>query len=482
MRWLKSSLKNRIYISMLALVMLSLLVIGTTTLYFFDHQNNEYHLKRIKRKEKTVNSSLQYFLNDLNPIEVDDFITKEFDYKVHEIADVNSLKIIIYNLHGEVLINTEKNDYDSLKIKNKINPRLLVEIEKKNEVFQESENGEINSYSYAKNKDDQKMVIINIPYNPQDYNPKSEVWLFLKSLLKVFSILLIGAGVIAYLLSKYITKSIEEVSKKIKSVKINEENEKLVWNAEDEIGILVNAYNEMINKLEISTEKLAKNERQNAWREMAKQVAHEIKNPLTPMKLSIQHLKRALATKDKKQEIIVNDFESKMIQQVDMLSEIANEFSRFAELPKARMKKINLYNIIKKTIDLYQNDYKTTIKIVKKIKENLIINGDENQLTRVFTNLINNSIQAISNSGEIEIILNVKGNLISIEFMDNGSGIPEELQAHIFEPQFTTKSNGKGLGLAMVNQIVSNHRGQISLLKSKKGETCFVLIFPKIAE
>ena len=215
---------------------------------------------------------------------------------------------------------------------------------------------------------------------------------------------------------------------------------------------------------------------------MAKQVAHEIKNPLTPMKLSIQHLKRALAIKDKKQEVIVNDFESKMIQQVDMLSEIANEFSRFAELPKARMKKINLYNIIKKTIDLYQNDYKTTIKIVKKIKEDLIVNGDENQLTRVFTNLINNSIQAISNSGEIEIILNVKGNLISIEFLDNGSGIPKELQAHIFEPQFTTKSNGKGLGLAMVNQIVSNHSGQISLLKSKKGETCFVLIFPKIAE
>ncbi len=467
---------------MLALVMLSLLVIGTTTLYFFDRQNNEYHLKRIKRKEKTVNSSLQYFLNDLNPIEVDDFITKEFDYKVHEIADVNSLKIIIYNLNGKVLINTERNDYDSSKIKNEINPALLEKIQKKNEVFQESSNGKINSYSYAKNKNNQKMVIINIPYNPQDYNPKSEVWLFLKNLLKVFSILLIGAGLIAYLLSKYITKSIEEVSKKIKSVKINEDNEKLFWNAEDEIGILVNAYNEMINKLEISTEKLAKNERQSAWREMAKQVAHEIKNPLTPMKLSIQHLKRVLAFEDKKQESILNDFESKMIQQVDMLSEIANEFSTFADLPKARMKKINIHDTIKKTIDLYENDDKTTIKIIKTTKEDLIINGDENQITRVFTNLINNSIQAISKNGKIEIHLTTQSNLIYIKFIDNGIGIPKELQDHIFEPQFTTKSNGKGLGLAMVHQIVSNHNGEISLIKSKKQETCFALFFPKIVE
>ncbi len=464
---------------MLALVLLSLMVIGTTTLYFFDRQNNEYHLKRVKRKEKTVNSSLQYFLNDLKPIEVDDFITKEFDYKVHEIADVNSLEIIIYNLKGEVLINTDRNDYDSLKIKNKINPILLAEIQNKNEVFQESDNGEINSYSYAKNKNNQKMVIINIPYNPQDYNPKSEVWLFLNNLLKVFSILLIGAGLIAYLLSKYITKSIEEVSKKIKSVKINEENEKLLWNAEDEIGTLVNAYNEMINKLEISTEKLAKNERQTAWREMAKQVAHEIKNPLTPMKLSIQHLKRVLAFEDKKKESILNDFESKMIQQVDMLSEIANEFSNFAELPKAKMTKVNIYEVIKKTIDLYENDDKVTIKIIKKTNEDLTINGDENQLTRVFTNLINNSIQSISDNGRIEINISNKGDLISIKFIDNGVGIPKELQNHIFEPKFTTKSNGKGLGLSIVHQIVSIHNGEIYLQKSKEKETCFVIFFPK---
>jgi len=480
MFWLKFSLKNRIYISMLTLVVISLIVIGITTLLYFNQQNNKYHFKRIQRKEKTVNSSLQYFLKELKPYEVDEFITKEFDYKVHEIADVNSLQIIIYSLQGEVLIDTEKDSYDSLLLKIKIPNNLLEQIREENEVFQRSKDGMINSYSFAKNNLGQKMVIINIPYDPVDYNTKSEVWVFFKNLLEIFGILLIGAIIIAYFLSKYITKSIAEVSRKIKSVQINEKNEKLLWEAEDEIGTLVNAYNEMINKLRVSTEKLAKNERQNAWREMAKQVAHEIKNPLTPMKLSIQHLKRVLTIKDEKQKLILKDFESKMIKQVELLSEIADEFSTFAELPKARMKKVNLIEILKSTIDLFLNNKKVIIKIDNRSKEDLFIMGDENQLMRVFTNLINNSIQAISIDGKIEIILKCVNNIITINFTDNGSGIPIELREHIFEPQFTTKSNGKGLGLAMVHQIIKNHRGEINLISSQNHKTCFKIDLPKL--
>lgn len=480
MQWLKLSLKNRIYFSMLALVVLSLTVIGGATIYFFDKENSDYHLKRIQRKEKTVNSSLQYFLNDLKPIEVNDFITKEFDYKIHEISDVNSLKIIIYNLQGEVLINTEKNSYDSLKTKNQIAPKLLIKIKNNQEVFQRSKTGKINSYSYAKNKAGERMVIVNIPYDPMDYNPKSEVWEFLNDLLKIFSFLFIGAGFLAYFLSRYITKSIAEVSKKIKAVQINEINEKLHWNNEDEIGVLVNAYNEMINKLQVSTDKLAKNERQNAWREMAKQVAHEIKNPLTPMKLSIQHLRRVIDVKNERQNKILKEFESKMVQQVDLLSEIANEFSNFADLPKTKMEIINIETIIKKTIDLYQHNKQIKISIISNPEATFIINGDENQLTRVFTNLINNSIQAITDKGQIDILLQRKNTLISIEIKDDGNGIPINLQSHIFEPQFTTKTNGKGLGLAMVHQIILNHKGNIALISSEKKGTSFKINFPTI--
>ena len=466
---------------MLALVVISLLGIGITTYYFFNNQNSEYHLKRIQRKEKTVNLSLQYFLNDLKPEEVNDFITKEFDYKINEISNVNSLTIIIYNLKGEVLINTNENSFNSTNSKNQIDPYLLFKLKKEEEtgILNTSINGEINSYSYAKNKHGENMLIINIPYNPNDYSTKSEMGEFLIQLMEVFLLLFIGAGIIAYLLSKYITKSIAEVRKKIESVQITQKNEKLIWTKKDEIGVLVNAYNEMINKLDLSKEELAKNQRQIAWREMAKQVAHEIKNPLTPMKLSVQHLKRAINIKSKEEKLKLEEFEAKMIQQINLLSEIANEFSNYAELPKAKMIKIDLIEVVKKTINLFNHNERVKLKLNYIEKGNYELIGDINQLTRVFTNLINNSIQAIDKNGHIEITVKSKKTDLEIHIIDNGSGIPKELKQQIFEPQFTTKSNGKGLGLAMVAQILQNHNGNITLIDSQGKGAYFKLTLPK---
>ena len=293
-------------------------------------------MKRIQRKERTVTSSLQYFLNDLNPSQVNEFITKEFDYKVREISDVNSLPIIIYNLSGELLINTSDTIFQEKFTSISLPKNLLKKLDNEpiGRIVQPNLNGDINSYSYAFNKMNQKMVIINIPYHTSNFSNKTELWGFLERLLTVFFLLFLGAGILAYFLSTYITKSLAAVSQKIKSVEIGDNNERLNWKNNDEIGILVTAYNEMLNKLEISKEQLAQNERQNAWREMAKQVAHEIKNPLTPMKLSVQHLSRSLLLLEKSDEKTIKDFQSKMVQQINVLSEIADEFSNYAELPK----------------------------------------------------------------------------------------------------------------------------------------------------
>ena len=471
MKWFNSSLKNRFYISILALVVFSLVVIGITTFYFFKNQNSQYHLKRIQRKERTVTSSLQYFLNDLNPGQVNEFITKEFDYKVREISDVNSLPIIIYNLSGELLINTN----DTI-IKEKFSPLSLPKnvLQKlKNEpigrIVQPSLNGDINSYSYAFNKINQRMVIINIPYHTSNFSNKNELWVFLERLLTVFFLLFLGAGILAYFLSTYITKSLAVVSQKIKSVEIGENNERLNWKNNDEIGVLVTAYNDMLNKLEISKEKLALNERQNAWREMAKQVAHEIKNPLTPMKLSVQHLSRSLLLAEKSDEKTLKDFQSKMVQQINVLSEIADEFSIYAELPKGNMKELDLLKTLRKIINLFKHEDQIIFKLNNNNISSFKILGDENQLIRVFNNLIQNSLQAMDNKGLIEInCIKTKENL-ELHFMDNGPGIPLEIHQKIFEPKFTTKSKGKGLGLALVWQIISNHNAKISISNHSQG-------------
>ena len=478
MHWFYSSLKNRFYISILALVALSLIVIGATTFYFFKEQNDQYHFQRIQRKEKTINSSLQYFLDELEPASMSEFITKDFDYKLREIADVNNLPVIIFNLSGEVLIASIDTLFQD-RYSSDLSKELLLKLHqsKNGRLVERSSDQDINSYSFAFNKKNQKMGIINIPYHPSDYTNKTELWGFLKRLLTIFLLLFIGAVILAYLLSTYITKSIASISLKIKGVEIGENNERLSWENNDEIGVLVNAYNEMLNKLELSKEKLAQNQRQIAWREMAKQVAHEIKNPLTPMKLSIQHLGRALYLSKGANQDILKDFQEKMLQQIRILTEIADEFSNYAELPKGKMQKLDLIEIIHKIINLFKHEEKVkfNLNFQKDISFELI--GDENQLIRLFNNLIQNSLQAMDHKGHIKLNISKEEDNIIVSFLDSGPGIPKEIQDKIFEPKFTTKTKGKGLGLALAWQIILNHSGKISLVKERVMGAEFKIIF-----
>ena len=480
MHWFYSSLKNRFYISILALVVLSLVVIGVTTFYFFKDQNEQYHFQRIQRKEKTINSSLQYFLYDLEPSFMSEFITKDFDFKLREIADVNNLPIVIYNLSGKLLITTRDTLFQE-RYSMDLTEELLLKLDqsKNGRIVKRSIDEDINSYSFAYNKRNQKMGIINIPYHPSNYSNKTELWDFLKRLLTIYLLLFIGAVILAYLLSTYITKSIASISLKIKGVEIGENNERLSWENNDEIGVLVNAYNEMLNKLELSKEKLAQNERQIAWREMAKQVAHEIKNPLTPMKLSVQHLGRVLDISKGRNKDTLKDFQEKMLQQIRILTEIADEFSNYAELPKGKMQEVDLIEIIHKIINLFKHEERVKFNLNFQKDNYFGLIGDENQLIRLFNNLIQNSLQAMDHNGNIKLNLSQDENNIIISFVDSGPGIPIEIQDKIFEPKFTTKTKGKGLGLALVCQIILNHNGKISLVKERAMGTEFKITFKK---
>lgn len=480
MHWFYSSLKNRFYISILALVVLSLVVTGATTFYFFKDQNDQYHFQRIQRKEKTVNSSLQYFLNDLEPSLMSEFITKDFDYKLREIADVNNLPIVIYNLSGKILISTIDTLFQE-RYSSDLSKDLLLKLDqsKNGRFVEKSSDQDINSYSFAFNKKHQKMGVINIPYHPSNYSNKTELWDFLNRLLTIFLLLFIGAVVLAYLLSTYITKSIASISSKIKGVEIGENNERLSWENNDEIGVLVNAYNEMLNKLELSKEKLAQTQRQIAWREMAKQVAHEIKNPLTPMKLSVQHLGRALNISKEENHVILKDFQEKMLQQIHLLTEIADEFSNYAELPKGKMKEVDLTEIINKIINLFKHESHVTFNLNFQNNSSFRVIGDENQLIRLFNNLIQNSLQAMDHRGDITLNLSQKENNVILSFIDSGPGILKDIQEKIFEPKFTTKTTGKGLGLALACQIILNHGGKITLVKDRTKGAEFKITFKK---
>ncbi len=478
------SLQTRIYISMLMLVLLSLLIIGLTTIVFFKQQNDNYHESRLKRKEETVIKSIQYFFTEFKVDQDMDFVAREFEEKLVELADINNVDINIFNTRGEILMssNYDKSNANFYKLKIEQNIYKQLVSTGQRQTSQPRENY-VSTYSFVKDNAGKNIVIINIPYSKGVSPDKEELTAFLTRLLQVYIFLLIGASAIAYILSNYITKSLRVVADKLQNVTISKKNDPISWESKDEIGTLVKRYNSMLVALEESAEKLAKSERESAWREMAKQVAHEIKNPLTPMKLSVQHLVRSLDPKHQNFRSNMQRFEEKMIQQIETLSAIATEFSNFAQMPKSDMTTLDLTKLIKDTIELYSVDSNAEIITNLKPNQKIHIQGDPKQLTRVLNNVLKNAIQAIpfDRKGIIQVQIQDRiPSQIVIEIKDNGIGIPQDKRDKIFVPNFTTKSTGMGLGLAMVKNILENHNGSISFQSEVDVGTTFLITLFKI--
>jgi len=237
----------------------------------------------------------------------------------------------------------------------------------------------------------------------------------------------------------------------------------------------------MTEELVKSAELLARSERESAWREMAKQVAHEIKNPLTPMKLSVQYLKKAWNDNAPDWNERLERFSQTLIQQIDSLSEIASAFSDFASMPAATKTKINLAEVMNDAASLYKDIQNIRFIISSPDNESdRFIIADKRQLLRVFNNLIHNSVQAIGNKpdGMVQIRLKKENNYLIAEIQDNGSGMNDEQRAKVFSPYFTTKSSGMGLGLAIVKNIVSGMGGSIEFVSEENRGTIFTLRFP----
>jgi nitrogen fixation/metabolism regulation signal transduction histidine kinase len=464
---------------MLALIVLSLVVIGVTTILYFNNQNEVYHQDRLQRKEKTVLMSLGYFFKDAENEDEINGVSKVFEDEITKLADINGVEVNIFSMAGEILMSSDYDYADPDFYKTTVDADILTKLwstQKRQVVDLDSEN--VSTYSLIYGKDgNTPIAIVNIPYNTTSVNHSSGVAPFLTTLIEIYIFLLIGASLVAFFLSNYITKGLRSIGEKLKEVQIHKKNEPIIWKGNDEIGALVVEYNRMIAQLENSANKLAKSERESAWREMAKQVAHEIKNPLTPMKLSIQHLQRALHPDDPDFEDKMQRFADKLITQIDALTNIANEFSNFAKMPKSNMEPVDIKEILLKTIDLFAEHENLVIKLETNGLTALPSTGDREQLTRVFNNIIKNALQAIPSDREglITVDLQKESNKYVITITDNGDGIPEEIIDKIFVPNFTTKTSGSGLGLAMVKQIITAHDGDISFTTEEGKGTQFVV-------
>ena len=305
---------------------------------------------------------------------------------------------------------------------------------------------------------------------------------FMGALFSGYLFLLLSISAITIYYSNSLTHPLDQLGRHLENLKMGE-SDKIDWHKNDEVGQLVNAYNVAIDELQQSYEKLRKTEREVAWREMAKQVAHEIKNPLTPMKLSLQYLQRAGKLQPDLIQTLLPKLTMTIMEQINTLDEIATSFSQFASMPNPQNITFNLVDLLQQSLDMHRHHFDdNNDSFYCNIEaDSYPIFADKNQMQRVINNLLMNAVQAIptEKNGKINIrLFQMKNDLVRLEIEDNGEGVAAETQEKIFSPNFTTKSSGTGLGLAMCKDIIENAGGNIGFSSSPTIGACFWIEMP----
>jgi two-component system nitrogen regulation sensor histidine kinase NtrY len=410
--------------------------------------------------------------------------------EVSAIADLSEADINLYDQSGKLINSSQPMIFEAGLLSRYMNPEAFADIKENNaqRILLKEQTGDIsfNALYLPLPSIHQTNVadgFIGIPFFDSEKELDSKLIQLLTTIMNIFTAMFILFLVITNWASRALTVPLKLVTDKLKQTTLNGNNEKLEYHSEDEIGLLVNEYNQMLLKLEESKNELAIREKEAAWREMARQVAHEIKNPLTPMKLSLQYLQKAIAEKRENTEALISKIAQTLITQIEILSDIATSFSNFTALPDLKPERLNLSQVLRQSLDLHNNPAEVCIKADIKAGNYEVI-ADENILMRSFNNLIINALQAVpaGKKPEIMVSLQTQDHKASISFRDNGSGIPAEIRHKIFVPNFSTKFTGSGIGLAVVKRGIESAGGRIWFETEEGQGTTFYIELPLAQE
>jgi signal transduction histidine kinase len=423
-------------------------------------------------------------LNDYRNIVLD---PEELSEQLYQMADVADVDMNIFNTNGRLIASSLFQVYQNNILSYNIPPSALIRIfENQESAFVQEEKvgllGYKNAYVGVRSSETGTIIgILSLPFFASQKDLEQRIIDVLSYIINIFTFLFVIFLVVSFFVSRGLTFPLWLITQKIKRTTLSSFNEPLSWNSDDEIGLMVAEYNRMLVNLEASKKALAKSEKESAWREMARQVAHEIKNPLTPMKLTLQHMKRIIddggdnGETEKKQKQI-----NSLLEQIETLSDIATSFSDFAKMPTPQIESLDIRALLLETIELYNK--KELGKIISDIEEGIfMIEGDKKWLGRALSNLIINGFQAVND--EKRAILHIRlshqdRRRVRIEIEDNGEGIPEHIGEKVFTPNFSTKYTGSGLGLAITKKGIEHANGNI-WFESKEGEgTVFYIELP----
>ncbi len=460
------SIQKRIQVAFVALMLVMLIIVATGTVAYTSHQFKQRHLELLENKVQSVLRELEYKVGFDGP---ETTIPEEYlNYQLQMISNIFHADFNLYNTEGKLIATSRDELFRNGLAGHQMNPTAYHKL-----AYTDSDNylaeEQIGNLSYLSfyvpvlDRDNRMLGFANLPYfvgNNELHEEISSVIVTIINFYLIFSFIAIGFAVF---MARQITRPLLMLQDKISRINLDKFNEKIDYKGKDEIGNLVTEYNRMVDELAVSAEKLAKTERDLAWREMAKQIAHEIKNPLTPMKLSIQYLRRAWKDQVKDFDDYLKRVTDTLIEQINTLSSIASEFSKFAQLPSEKAKIINLIDKINSSRQLFENYSNISFTFDTGGLDKILVKADSELLSGVFNNLIKNAIQSIPDKkhGRIEIKISINEQKVIIAIKDNGKGIATEIKNKLFVPSFTTKSGGMGLGLAIARKTIENAGGSI---------------------
>ncbi len=484
LRFSNLNFQGKLQFTMILIILSSFLAICIMTVVYFVNLNLNKNIEIVIEKSHAILVQLEQKFNNLSDINQTnvDLLNEQIQHLSGQFfTDIN-----FYDRHGYLIASSRPQMFQQGLVSYRINTDAFRELKnnKKTNFLHNEHIGKqkyLSSYMPFRNNKGVTLAYINLPYFAKQEDLNKEISSFLIAFLSVYVLLTLVAIAITIFFAQYITRPLSLMRDKIRNIKLRGRNEKIVWKSKDEIGSLIQEYNRMVEELDKSAELLASSERDYAWREMAQQVAHEIKNPLTPMKLSIQYLQRAWDNKEPDWDERLKRFSQTLVEQIDALSNIATAFSDFAKMPKGEMGIERLDDNILSVISLFEE---MNIRFVFEDSIDYRIEADKTQLIRVLNNLIKNATQAVREieNGEIILKLSHTDDCFLLEVKDNGIGISEDLKHKIFSPNFTTKTGGMGLGLAMVKNIVDSMNGKIWFESTQGKGTSFYVQFRKFTD
>lgn len=485
---LQLNIRSQVHSTFIFVSIFSFVIIGVATISFFITRYNRTNSDKLSRTMKIMVKEMENKIAEHKTFDdvimlYDSVTNHRLRQLADDVSDIHGVDVNIYDLDGNLQVSSEPTVYEKGILSKKIDPTAFYHLNRLNQV-EWVQDERIADFAYLSvyapvmdNETRNVYAYLSIPYFTSEQELNQEISNFIVTIINLNAFIFLIAGLIALFITNRITRSFSLISDKMKEVNLAKVNEEIVWNRDDEIGELVKEYNKMVNKLEQSAALLAKNEREGAWREMARQVAHEIKNPLTPMKLSIQYLQKSIDSNQPNVKELSGSVASTLVEQIDHLSKIAADFSQFANIGITQAEKFDLHDILGSLKELYQPNENVEFEWYP-VHSELMIEADKTQMNRLFTNLFTNAVEAGNSHTKIEVTEELFDTSVRINVKDHGEGIPPEVQPKIFMPNFTTKSSGTGLGLAMCKGIIEQAKGKIWFETEKGKGTVFHVELP----